>query len=31
VNNLLADAVIKDHNDVTGGEVAYAVLCCTGA
>jgi hypothetical protein len=29
VNNLLADAVIKDHNDVTGGEVAYAVLCCT--
>jgi hypothetical protein len=31
VNNLLADAVIKNHGEVGGGEVAYAVLCCTGA
>jgi pimeloyl-ACP methyl ester carboxylesterase len=30
VNNLLADGVIKDHNDVRSGPVAYAVLCCSG-
>jgi hypothetical protein len=30
VHNLLADAVIRDHSDITGGEVAYAVLSCTG-
>jgi hypothetical protein len=30
VNNLLADAVIKDHGDVRSEPVAYAVLCCSG-
>jgi hypothetical protein len=27
VYNLRADSFISDHSDVTGGEVAYAVLC----
>jgi hypothetical protein len=31
VNNLLADATITDHGDVTGEPVAYAILCCSGA
>lgn len=30
VNNLRADALIKDHGDVRSEAVAYAVLCCTG-
>jgi pimeloyl-ACP methyl ester carboxylesterase len=30
VTNLRADAIIKDHGDIRGEAVAYAVLCCTG-
>lgn len=30
VNNLLADATIKDHGDVRSEAVAYAILCCSG-
>lgn len=30
VNNLKADAVIKDHGDVRNEAVAWAVLCCSG-
>ncbi|MBY3544957.1 alpha/beta hydrolase [Rhizobium laguerreae] len=30
VTNLLADEVIRDHNDVSSEAVAYAVLCCSG-
>jgi pimeloyl-ACP methyl ester carboxylesterase len=30
VNNLRADAVIKDHGDVRSEAVAYAILCCSG-
>jgi hypothetical protein len=30
VCNLLADTFIKDHNDVRGPQVAYAILCTAG-
>jgi hypothetical protein len=30
ISNLRADTVVKDHGDVRGEAIAYAVLCCTG-
>lgn len=30
VSNLLADSFIKDHSDVRGPQVAYAILCAAG-